>query len=106
MKSVHSKILVAMTCALITVTANAQTADSVKTRIGTLNFEQGYPTAETAQKLYDEMDFQRAVQAFLWSFPAVSFESIRIGNKRATRDENRQHVLHSARSRSGEACIG
>ena len=28
------------------------------------------------------MDFQRAVQAFLWSFPAVSFESIRVGMKR------------------------
>ena len=54
----------------------------MKTRIGTLNFERGYPTAETAQKLYDEMDFQRAVQAFLWAFPAVSFESIRVGVKR------------------------
>ena len=56
--------------------------DSVDTRIGTLNFENGYPTEETAQKLYDEMDFQRAVQAFLWAFPAVSFESIRVGVKR------------------------
>ena len=28
------------------------------------------------------MDYQRAVQAFLWSFPAVSFESIRLGAKR------------------------
>ena len=36
----------------------------METRIGTLNFERGYPTAETARKLYDEMDFQRAVQAF------------------------------------------
>ena len=30
------------------------------------------------------MDFQRAVQAFLWSFPAVSFESIRVGVKRTS----------------------
>ena len=66
-----------------TATAHAQTPERVETRIGTLSFEQGYPTAETAQKLYDEMDFQRAVQAFLWSFPAVSFESIRVGIKRA-----------------------
>ena len=28
------------------------------------------------------MDYQRAVQAFVWSFPAVSFESIRVGVKR------------------------
>ena len=54
----------------------------MKTRIGTLNFERGFPTEETTRKLYDEMDFQRAVQAFLWSFPAVSFESIRVGMKR------------------------
>jgi hypothetical protein len=27
-------------------------------------------------KLYDEMDFQRAMQAYLWSFPAVSNASI------------------------------
>ena len=54
----------------------------MKTRLGTLNFERGFPTEETTRKLYDEMDYQRAVQAFLWSFPAVSFESIRVGVKR------------------------
>ena len=68
--------------ALAVTSADAQTPDSVKTRIGTLNFERGFPTEETTRKLYDEMDFQRAVQAFLWSFPAVSFESIRVGVKR------------------------
>ena len=46
-----------------------------------LKFERGFPTEETARKLFDEMDYQRAVQAFLWSFPAVSFESIRLGAK-------------------------
>jgi hypothetical protein len=30
-------------------------------------------------KLFDEMDFQRATQAYLWAFPAVSNESIRLG---------------------------
>ena len=28
------------------------------------------------------MDFQRAVQAYLWAYPAVSFESIRLTAKR------------------------
>ena len=27
----------------------------------------GYPTKETAQKLYDELDLQRAVEVYLWS---------------------------------------
>ncbi|HKA55819.1 MAG TPA: DUF1254 domain-containing protein [Candidatus Binatia bacterium] len=44
-----------------------------------LNYEVGYPTRETSQTLYDEMDFQRACQGYMWSFPAVSFASIKAG---------------------------
>ena len=51
----------------------------VETRIGTLefthDFANGYPTDATIEKLYDERDFQRACQAYLWSLPAVSFAS-------------------------------
>jgi len=47
------------------------------TRIGALefthDFANGYPTDATVQKLYDERDFQRACQAYLWALPAVSF---------------------------------
>lgn len=75
-------VATAITGALLLTSVHAQTPDSVKTRLGTLNFERGYPTPETTQKLYDEMDFQRAVQVFLWAYPAVSFRSIRIGVKR------------------------
>ena len=46
-----------------------------------LKFERGFPTEETTQKLFDEMDYQRAVQAYLWAYPAVSFESIRLGDE-------------------------
>jgi hypothetical protein len=56
--------------------------DSVETRLGTLRYELGCPTPETTRKLYDEMDFQRAVQVYLWGYPAVSFESIRLTAKR------------------------
>src|SRR4029453_1230487 len=49
----------------------------IETRIGALefthDFANGYPTDETVEKLYDERDFQRACQAYLWSLPAVSF---------------------------------
>jgi hypothetical protein len=51
----------------------------IETRIGTLefahDFANGYPTDATIDKLYDERDFQRACQAYLWSVPAVSFAS-------------------------------
>ena len=50
-------------------------------RVGTLRYESGFPTPETSRKLFDEMDFQRAVQAYLWGYPAVSFESIRVTAK-------------------------
>jgi hypothetical protein len=49
----------------------------VSTRIGDLSFESGYPTAETVQRLYDEMDFQRASQAYLWGIPAVGLNEWR-----------------------------
>ncbi len=45
----------------------------LETRIGKLDFKGGYPSAETVNKLYDEMDFQRAVQAYLWAIPLVGF---------------------------------
>src|SRR6188472_765487 len=52
-------------------------SESIKTRIGALefthDFANGFPTDATVEKLYDERDFQRACQAYLWSLPAVSF---------------------------------
>jgi hypothetical protein len=45
----------------------------METRIGQLRFEGGYPSNETVDKLYEEMDFQRATQAYLWAIPIVSF---------------------------------
>jgi hypothetical protein len=46
---------------------------SIEPRIGTLSFTHdfanGYPTKETVEKLYDERDFQRACQAYLWALP-------------------------------------
>ncbi|MGB3712832.1 MAG: DUF1254 domain-containing protein [Candidatus Promineifilaceae bacterium] len=53
------------------------TKQSYETRIGTLTFTQdfanGYPTKKTYTKLFDEMDFQRACQAYIWAIPIVSF---------------------------------
>ena len=51
-------------------------ANSVATRLGALKLENGYPTKETADKLYDEMDFQRASQAYIWALPAVGFKAL------------------------------
>jgi hypothetical protein len=72
-------VVLALSGAAMTTSAQAQTADS---RLGKLNFENGFPSEETTRKVFDEMDYQRAVQAYLWAYPAVSFESIRLATKR------------------------
>jgi hypothetical protein len=46
--------------------------DKVETSLGTLNFSDGFPDKATVEKLYDNLDFQRAVQAYLMAIPAVS----------------------------------
>ncbi len=55
--------------------------DKVETRFGTLNFFDGFPDKESAEKLYDNLDFQRAVQAYLFAIPAVS----QVANRNAFR---------------------
>lgn len=49
----------------------------INSRIGELkftkDFENGYPTDATVTKLFDEIDFQRACQAYLWGLPIVCF---------------------------------
>ena len=49
-------------------------AGEIDTRIGKLDFELGMPTKAAVEKLYDEMDFQRAVQCYLWGLPTVGIE--------------------------------
>ncbi len=46
--------------------------DKIETRFGTLNFFDGFPDKDSADKLYDNLDFQRALQAYLLALPAVS----------------------------------
>ena len=51
--------------------------DEIKTNFGTLKFElEAFPTEETARKLYDEMDLQRATQAYMDFMPALSVYGI------------------------------
>jgi hypothetical protein len=80
-RSIPSTVALGLVLIFTTITAGAQ-AQTTDTRIGTFSFPNGFPTEETTRKVFDEMDYQRAVQAYLWAYPAVSFESIRIATKR------------------------
>jgi hypothetical protein len=53
--------------------------DKIDTRLGTLNFFDGFPDNASTQKLFDNLDFQRAVQSYLLALPAVSQAANRKG---------------------------
>jgi len=55
------------------------TPDKVETRIGTLKFTDGFPDDVTVAKVYDNLDFNRGLQAYLTALPAVSIEGMRKG---------------------------
>jgi len=48
------------------------TPNKVETSIGTLKLFDGYPSAETAKKIYDNLDRSRALQAYLLAIPIVN----------------------------------
>ena len=52
---------------------------AVETRLGTLRFDGGAPDAASAEKLFDNLDFQHAVQAYLLGLPPVN----QLANRRA-----------------------
>ena len=58
-------------------TALARSTQTVDARIGKLDFDHGVPTQATVKTIYDQMDFERACQLYLWSFPIVAFEQLR-----------------------------
>ena len=44
------------------------TPDKVETSIGTLKFKNGMPDQATMDKLWDNLDFSRAVSVYQWRF--------------------------------------
>ncbi len=66
-----------------TITAPKPPENSISSKfLGTLTFQDGYPTAETLQTLYDQLDFQRATQAFLRNLLALNMYGLRLGISR------------------------
>jgi hypothetical protein len=61
------------------IPASLTTPDKIETRIGTLEFKDGAPTVETAAKVYDTLDFTRALNVFNNSFRGASAYAIRKG---------------------------
>jgi hypothetical protein len=91
----YSLVAVTLVGALASATAHGQTPpkmkmttpippsittpDTVETRIGTLKFFDGFPDDATVQKVYDNLDFSRGVQAFMSGMPGTSLVAMRTG---------------------------
>jgi hypothetical protein len=58
---------------------SVSTPDRVESRLGTLEFDDGAPSEETAALLYDHLDFVNGVQAFLGAIPGASLAAMRRG---------------------------
>jgi len=70
--------------------------EKIETRFGKLKFPGGYPTEETAQKIYDELDLQRATQLYLDMYPALSMRGMMIGTVRDYGSKDSSHVAVTA----------
>ncbi len=66
----------------------------VKTRIGTLRTKDGFPDQATIEKVYDNLDFQRGVQAVLTAMPGASLAAMRKG-LRGLGPDNQTAVMFS-----------
>lgn len=69
------------------------TPGSVETRLGTLKFFDGLPDADTARKVYDNIDFGRGVEAFLSGMPAASVNAMCEGLAKAGARKNQGIVI-------------
>ena len=65
--------------------------------LATLPFPAAYPTEESARTLKDELAFQRGVQTYLWSLPAMNMYAMREGQRKAFGDDS--NILMIAKDR-------
>jgi hypothetical protein len=68
--------------------------ERIGTRIGPIEVQNGYPSQSAAKALYDELDFQRASQAYLWALPAVGFYGLHLAHLRTFGAQDGDVVLY------------
>ncbi len=62
-----------------TIPDGITTPDNIETQLGALNFFDGVPDAETADKIYNLLDFTHAYQAYLDGVKIASMDAMRRG---------------------------
>jgi hypothetical protein len=79
--------------------------ETMETRFGVLEFPGGYPTEETAQKIFDELDLQRATQLYLDMYPALSAHGLMKGWVRDLGMEDSSHIRVTANRLDSSALV-
>ena len=80
MKQLIKYFFIIVICGSFTLLAHADIRESmmstesgtVTTRTGPIDVVLGVPTAKSSQKLYDDMDYASALNAYIWGMPAVN----------------------------------
>ena len=93
-------VLVAAVALALLVVGCAKTEQAQSThydKLAKLPFPGAYPTEESAKILKDELAFQRAVQTYLWSLPAMNMYAMREGQRKAFDDDS--NILMIAKDR-------
>ena len=77
MKAIPQRHLIAAAFVSVLSISTAQgqrlpTSRVVNSPVGELAFRNGYPSEATVLKLFDDIDFQRASQAYLWALPLMT----------------------------------
>ncbi|MEN8759956.1 MAG: DUF1254 domain-containing protein, partial [Desulfobacterales bacterium] len=70
--------------------------EKIETRFGNLAFPGGYPTEETARKIFDELDLQRATMLYLDMYPALSAHGLMKGWVRDLGMQDSSHISVTA----------
>jgi hypothetical protein len=77
--------------------------EAIETPIGPIELTHNYFDDDASKRLYDEMDYQRAAQAYIWSTPLVSFAAFRDNQGKAygVKDAGDFVVLESLKEKRG-----
>jgi hypothetical protein len=86
MKLDNLRIPIAVLVILVWIPCAVQAQSSHYDELANLPFPGAYPTKAAADTLKDELAFQRAVQAYLWSLPAMNIYAMREGQRNAFGD--------------------
>ncbi|ART82113.1 hypothetical protein CBP31_05300 [Oceanisphaera profunda] len=70
------------------IPSDITTPEQVETRLGTLNFTKGIPSQAAQDKIWDHLDFSRAVEVYLNALPGVSIYAARKGPRDAGVPDN------------------